>query len=53
VPLLTFLYNTDEPRLFGFPLFHWLQLVFIGLGVATTTLVYRMTRRRGRTGDVA
>jgi hypothetical protein len=47
VPLLTFLYNADSPRLFGFPRFYWLQLVFILLGVATTTVVYQMTKRRG------
>ncbi|MEV0203234.1 DUF3311 domain-containing protein [Nonomuraea sp. NPDC050691] len=46
IPLMTFLYNADEPRLFGFPLFYWLQIAFIALGVGTTTLVYRMTRRR-------
>ncbi|GAA2371252.1 DUF3311 domain-containing protein [Nonomuraea africana] len=44
VPLMTFLYNATEPTLFGFPLFYWLQLAFIVLGVATTTLVYRMTK---------
>lgn len=46
VPLLTFLYNADGPRLFGFPRFYWLQLLLIVLGVCTTTLVYRMTKRR-------
>ncbi|MEV0146925.1 MULTISPECIES: DUF3311 domain-containing protein [unclassified Nonomuraea] len=46
IPLLTFLYNADEPRLFGFPLFYWLQIAFIVLGVVTTTIVYRMTRGR-------
>jgi hypothetical protein len=45
IPLLTFLYNDAEPRLFGFPRFYWLQLAFIALGVATTALVYRMTKR--------
>jgi Protein of unknown function (DUF3311) len=45
VPLLTFLYNRDEPRLFGLPAFYWIQFLFILLGVATTTVVYRMTRR--------
>ncbi|NUT42157.1 MAG: DUF3311 domain-containing protein [Thermoactinospora sp.] len=44
VPLLTFLFNSDEPRLLGFPLFYWLQLAFIVLGVACTTIVYRMTK---------
>lgn len=43
-PLLPFLYNADEPRLLGFPLFYWLQLAFILLGVVSTTIVYRMTR---------
>ena len=47
VPLLTPLYNHDEPRLFGFPTFYWLQLAFILLGVSTTTLVYQMTKKRG------
>jgi len=47
LPLLTPLYNSDSPRLGGFPRFYWLQLAFIVVGVATTTVVYRMTRRRG------
>lgn len=45
VPLLTPLYNHDSPRLWGFPMFYWLQFLFILLGVATTSVVYRMTRR--------
>lgn len=48
VPLVTVLYNYDEPRLFGFPAFYWIQLAFIILGVSTTTLVYRMTKKGGR-----
>ncbi|MBB6346858.1 DUF3311 domain-containing protein [Nonomuraea muscovyensis] len=44
LPLLTFLYNSDEPRLLGFPTFYWLQLAFIVVGVVCTTIVYRMTR---------
>jgi hypothetical protein len=48
VPLLVFLYNGKDPRLFGFPRFYWLQLAFILLGVATTTLVYQLTRRTER-----
>lgn len=51
VPLLTVLYNRETPRLFGFPAFYWLQLLFVALGVATTALVYRMTKR-GRGTDV-
>ncbi|HEY4625279.1 MAG TPA: DUF3311 domain-containing protein [Blastococcus sp.] len=60
VPLIVPLYNAVEPTLFGWPRFYWLQLVFVALGVATTALVYRMTRRpaaereaaaRAATGD--
>ena len=46
VPLLTPLFNHEEPRLGGFPLFYWLQFAFIALGVITTTVVYQMTKRR-------
>ena len=45
VPLLVPIYNQIEPRLGSWPLFYWLQLVFVALGVASTALVYRMTRR--------
>lgn len=47
LPLLTFLYNSETPRLGGFPLFYWLQFAFIGIGVLTTTIVYQATKRRG------
>ena len=46
LPLLTPLYNFDSPRLFGFPAFYWLQFSFILVGVASTSLVYQMTRKR-------
>lgn len=45
VPLLVPLYNHRDPELFGWPFFYWVQLVFVALGVVTTGLVYRMTRR--------
>lgn len=45
VPLLVPLYNQTDPTLWGWPRFYWLQLLFVPLGVATTALVYRMTRR--------
>ena len=45
VPLLTFLYNGDEPRLFGFPRYYWMQIGFIFLGVICTAVVYRMTKQ--------
>ncbi|MCP9947402.1 DUF3311 domain-containing protein [Actinomadura madurae] len=47
VPLLTLLYNSDSPRLAGFPAFYWIQLSFIPLGVACTVIVYQMTKKRG------
>jgi hypothetical protein len=47
VPLLTLLYNSDKPRLAGFPAFYWIQLAFIPLGVACTVVVYQMTKKRG------
>jgi hypothetical protein len=45
VPLIVPFYNAIDPTLFGWPRFYWLQLAFVALGVATTSLVYRMTRR--------
>ena len=45
VPLIVPLYNATDPTIAGWPRFYWLQLLFVALGVATTVLVYRMTRR--------
>jgi uncharacterized membrane protein HdeD (DUF308 family) len=45
VVLLVPLYNHIDPKLGAWPLFYWLQLAFVALGVATTALVYRLTRR--------
>ncbi|WP_378290483.1 DUF3311 domain-containing protein [Actinomadura rugatobispora] len=47
IPLLTFLFNRDEPRIAGFPAFYWIQFLFIPLGVTCTVIVYRATRKRG------
>ncbi len=47
VPLITTLYNGNNPYFLGFPRFYWLQLAFVILGVGTTTLVYQMTKDRG------
>jgi Protein of unknown function (DUF3311) len=47
LPLMTPLFNFDTPRLLGFPVFYWLQLAFIIVGVGTTTLVYQLTKRKG------
>jgi hypothetical protein len=45
LPLITPLFNSDSPRLWGFPAFYWLQFAFILVGVAATSVVYRMTHR--------
>ena len=45
VPLIVPIYNSVDPKLGSWPLFYWLQLVFVAVGVLTTALVYRMTRR--------
>ena len=45
VPLLVPLYNATDPTIGGWPRFYWLQLLFVALGVLTTAIVYRMTRR--------
>jgi hypothetical protein len=46
VPLLVFLFNAKDPYVLGFPRFYWLQLAFILLSVATTLVVYRLTKKR-------
>jgi len=46
VPLLVFLFNSKNPYILGFPRFYWLQLVFILLSVATTLVVYNLTKSR-------
>lgn len=51
VPLVVVLFNAKAPALFGFPRFYWLQLAFILLGVGTTVLVYRMTRKPAGTPE--
>jgi hypothetical protein len=48
LPLMTPLFNADEPRFLGFPKFYWLQFAFIAVGVTTTSIVYQMTKRGRR-----
>jgi uncharacterized membrane protein len=45
LPLLVPLYNRMEPELFGWPFFYWFQVAMVPVGVVTTLLVYRATRR--------
>lgn len=46
VPLIVPIFNREDPTLFGWPFFYWIQLVFVGVGVVTTTVVYQMTKDR-------
>jgi hypothetical protein len=46
LPLVTPLYNRDEPRLFGMPFFYWFQLGLAALATAVMTTVYLVTRKR-------
>ncbi|MCX4388698.1 DUF3311 domain-containing protein [Micromonospora peucetia] len=46
LPLIPVFFNADSPRFLGFPRFYWLQLAYILVGVATTTLVYQLTKKR-------
>jgi hypothetical protein len=47
LPLIPALFNAEGPAVLGFPRFYWQQLAYVVVGVATTSLVYRMTRKRG------
>jgi hypothetical protein len=46
LPLLTFLYNRETPRLLGFPFFFWFQLFFTLLAAGVTAIVYLTTKPR-------
>ena len=48
--LFTPFYNRQDPHLFGFPAFYWMQLAFVLVGVASTTIVYQVTKH-GRDGE--
>jgi Protein of unknown function (DUF3311) len=41
------LYNTIEPKLFGFPFFYWFQLLWIFVSMGVTALVWWGTEPRG------
>ncbi len=51
VMLITAIYNSDGPRLFGMPFFYWFQFAFVFVGVACVWIVYVKTRHIGRRGD--
>jgi len=46
IMLITSLYNSDEPRLFGMPFFYWVQFAFVFVGVASVAIVFVTTRNR-------
>src|SRR5262249_12819385 len=46
VALATPLYNHLEPRLLGMPFFYWGQIASVLFGMAMTTFVYQLTKRR-------
>jgi hypothetical protein len=56
--LLTPLYNSASPELFGMPFFYWFQFAWIIVGVGSTAIVYQMTKKKpvtrapGETPDV-
>jgi hypothetical protein len=45
LPLLTFLYNHETPKLLGIPFFYWSQMLLAPLAVLTTVSVFYLTRR--------
>ncbi|MFI5607634.1 DUF3311 domain-containing protein [Amycolatopsis sp. FDAARGOS 1241] len=49
--LVTPLFNSDGPRLFGMPFFYWFQLVFVVAGVLCTGIVYWATRKKPTTEE--
>jgi len=45
LPLLTFLYNSETPRLFGIPFFYWFQMLLAPLAVMASVSVFYLSRR--------
>jgi Protein of unknown function (DUF3311) len=52
LPLLTFLYNHETPKVLGIPFFYWFQMLLAPLAVATSVCVFYLSRRprAGREG---
>jgi CBS domain containing-hemolysin-like protein len=44
-PLLTFLYNSETPRLFGIPFFYWFQMLLAPLAVLASVSTFYLSRR--------
>ena len=45
LPLLTFLYNHETPKLFGIPFFYWFQMLLAPLAVLATVSAFYLARR--------
>ncbi|HEV7647838.1 MAG TPA: DUF3311 domain-containing protein [Actinophytocola sp.] len=43
--LLTPIYNRQNPEFIGMPFFYWFQFLMILVGVTSTIIVYRTTRK--------
>jgi CBS domain containing-hemolysin-like protein len=48
LPLLTFLYNSETPELFGVPFFYWFQMLLAPLAVLATVSAFYLARRAKR-----
>lgn len=48
IPLLTWTYSRDAPRLFGFPFFYWYQFTWVFLAAGACYLCYALLRRESR-----
>ena len=40
------IYNTNDPELFGMPFFYWYQMAWVPISVIITVIVYRATTKR-------
>jgi len=41
------IYNTQDPKLFGIPFFYWYQMAWVPISVLLMVIVYRATTKRG------
>jgi len=48
LPLLVWLYDTEDPTLFGFPFYFWFQLALIPVAVALTVCAYYLAKGADR-----
>ncbi len=43
VPLMVWIYDVDEPRLWGFPFFYWFQFLLIPIVSTLTFLAFKIS----------